>query len=170
MKIEEIPYNERLKEAAAQLSKGVFLTVKSPEATNVMTIGWCMFGIMWNRPVCQVMIGTSRFTYGLLESGVDFTLSFPLDNNMGGQLAFCGSKSGRDLNKTVSCGIELAPAQKTASPVVAGCSLYYECKIIAKQRLPVERVSQKDELHEKGSNNYHMVYYGEITACYFSKS
>ena len=51
MPVYEIPYNQELEKITSQLPKGAFLTVQADNVINVMTIGWCMAGTMWNRPV-----------------------------------------------------------------------------------------------------------------------
>jgi flavin reductase (DIM6/NTAB) family NADH-FMN oxidoreductase RutF len=168
VKIREIPYNQELGRAVEQLRKGAFLTVKSGDVVNTMAAGWCMAGYMWNRPIFQILVMTSRYTYDLIENGGrDFTLSFPLSKDMGRQLAYCGSKSGRGGNKAEACGLAMAPSMKVSSPIVADCDLHYECKIVASQKFPVEDIDNPDAPLQDG--HYHVMYYGEIVACYMTE-
>jgi flavin reductase (DIM6/NTAB) family NADH-FMN oxidoreductase RutF len=166
--IKEIGFNEKLKEVEEQFAKGTFLCVKAGNETNIMAIGWCMVGYMWNRPLFQILIRTSRYTYDLLEKGGDFTVNFPLDKDMQKEINYCGAKSGRKVDKAAECGFTLLPAQKVGSPIISDCPLHYECKVVAKQKLPVEQLSE-GELNDEEDGHYHIMYYGEIIACYLTE-
>ena len=43
---------------------------------------------------------------------------------------FCGTNSGRDLNKSVETGLTLIPALKVAPPLIDECYGHLECKVI----------------------------------------
>ena len=88
-------------QAAEQLPRGAFLTAGG-EAWNPMTIGWAQFGVVWGKPVMSVLVRKSRFTYGLMEQSSVFTVSVPHTKELAKELAFCGSRSGRDVNKQVT--------------------------------------------------------------------
>lgn len=161
-----IPYHERLSEMAQQLPKGAFLTTATNGITNVMTIGWCLVGYMWNRPIIQIVVRTSRHTYPLLNNSKNFAISFPLDQKMNDELLYCGTNSGKDVNKIRECGLMLLPSQRIASPIISKCALYYECNIIAEQILPIERIGGDKPDETDVDLQYHMMYYGEILANY----
>lgn len=151
----------------AQLrQQGAFLSVAGAERANTMTIGWGSIGFIWKRPIFMVMVRQSRFTYELIEKTDHFTVSIPNDDRMKQALTVCGTKSGRDIDKCAAAGINFVPAQTVASPVVAGCGLYYECKIVYKQ--PMDQAMLLPEIQETmyANHDYHVLYYGEIAACY----
>lgn len=131
-----------------------------------MTIGWCLAGYMWNRPIFQIVVRTSRLTFSLLEEGHQFTVSLPYDRTMENELLYCGTHSGRTFEKIKGCGLTFLPSQKVDVPVVANCSLYYECKILAKQRLPIESISDEESFEDETDGGYHVMFYGEIVASY----
>lgn len=165
MNIKEISYNEMLGSVMEQLPHGAFLTVQKGDIINTMTVGWCMVGYMWNRPVFQILVRTSRYTYGLFEKNSAFTVSFPLSGDMNDKLIFCGSHSGRDVNKIEACGLTLFPARKVGVPVIEDCDLFYECRIVAQQKLPIENL-RDNHSHEPDDGHYHVMFYGEIVSCY----
>ena len=89
------------------VKSGVLITSKSDERVNSMTISWGMLGIEWGKPVFITVIREGRFTRELLEQNGEFTVNIPLDDSQKKALGFCGSKSGRDVNKLKELGLTL---------------------------------------------------------------
>lgn len=153
-----------------QLPLGAFLTVKSGDKINTMTIGWGAIGFMWNRPVMMVMVRYSRYTHELIQDAVDFSVSVPLDGHLKKALAGAGSKSGRDLDKFKAFELGAETAKLINSPVIADCGLIYECRTLYKQ--PMEPGILEEVLDGKlyKDKDYHVLYYGEIVANYKNRS
>lgn len=86
--------------------QNALLTAGDRERCNTMTIGWGQMGTLWGRPVCTVYVRPERFTYEFMESRDCFTVSF-LPESAKKTLAFCGSRSGRDVDKIKECGLTL---------------------------------------------------------------
>lgn len=149
-----------------QLPRGAFLTVKAGDRINTMTIGWGTFGRMWNKPVFMVMVRYSRYTYELIERAGAFTVSVPLNGKFKEALAVCGSRSGRDIDKFKECGLKAIPGQKVDAPVIDGCDIHVECRIIYKTPLAPEKLPQDviDACYKSG--DFHVLYYGEILGVY----
>lgn len=164
--MKNINYNEMTTPFLDQLPKGAFLTVRSGDQLNTMTIGWGSIGFMWQKPVMMVMVRNSRFTHELLKDAPDFTVSLPLDKGMKASLAAAGTKSGRDINKFETYKLTAQTAQIVESPVIGDCGLFYECKILYRQ--PMDLAGLKTEVKEScyGDDDLHVLYYGEIVACY----
>ena len=96
-----------MKDTAEQLKRGAFLMIKG----NPMTIGWGQFGVLWGRPTFTVYVRRSRYTHELLEQTNTFTVSVPASDTMKKELSFCGTKSGRDLNKMDALQASLFPSR-----------------------------------------------------------
>nr|MDO8111320.1 flavin reductase family protein [Candidatus Sigynarchaeota archaeon] len=119
---------------------------------NLITIGWKTIGVLWSRPIITVAIHPDRYSYKVLEEGVpEFTV------NIGGPgiaaiLNYCGSHSGRTVDKVKSAHVELRPGQNVSVPIIKGAHLAYECKII----------------HTAPSGNItrHKLFFGEIQDCF----
>ncbi len=79
-----------------QIMEGAFLTVKVGTELNTMTIGWATIGFAWRKPILMVMVRNSRHTFSIIEKAADYTVSAP-NGNMKKAIAFCGTKSGRDV-------------------------------------------------------------------------
>ncbi len=163
-----INFTQELDKAIINLNeKGAFLTVKSGDEINTMTIGWGNIGYQWKRPTFMVMVRKVRHTYDLIDKVDNFTVTIPLDDNLKKELTFCGVKSGRDYDKFKECSLNLKPANKVDTPVIDRPNvLTYECKIVYKQEM--EKDLLIDEIKDScyRDNNYHVLYYGEIVDCY----
>lgn len=159
-------YINDVAEMLKQLPLGAFLTVKSGDKVNTMTIGWGTIGFMWNRPVMMVMVRYSRYTHELIKDAADFSVSVPLDGHLKKALAEAGSKSGRDLDKFAAFDITAEAARSINSPVISDCGLIYECRTLYKQ--PMEPGILDEVLDGKmyKDKDYHVLYYGEIVAKY----
>lgn len=164
-----VPYNEYLKEAMEQLPKGAFLTVKDGERLNTMTIGWGNIGYIWRLPVFLVLVRYSRYTYQLLEKSKEFTVSIPLKDNLKKELAFCGTKSGKEVDKFKEANIGTIPALAINTPVIDKCSLYYECKVVYQQAMEPALISPAIQASCYPKGDYHVLYFGEIKASYINE-
>jgi hypothetical protein len=49
--MKRVDYMAVAEKAMAQIRPGAFLTVKSGEALNTMTIGWATIGYVWGKPI-----------------------------------------------------------------------------------------------------------------------
>src|SRR4030042_5035989 len=127
--MKDLNYMTIAEENLKKIRKGAFLTVKAGNALNTMTIGWVTFGFIWQKPVMIVAVRSSRHTFGIMEAAEDFTVTVPL-GDMGKETAFCGSKSGRDLDKFKRGNLEITSGSKVVSPIIKTPGHHYECKIV----------------------------------------
>ena len=75
------------------------LEMKAGDTVNTMTIGWGKIGIEWNKPVFIAYVRETRFTKQLLEENGEFTVNVPMGEYDPKILGYCGTKSGRDMDK-----------------------------------------------------------------------
>lgn len=91
------------------LPKGILLSSCYNDVMDTMTIGWGTIGFDWSLPVFTVFVRESRFTKTLLEKNPQFTISVPLyDQDVRQIVGFCGTKSGREVNKFEHLHLELS--------------------------------------------------------------
>lgn len=148
------------------LSKGAFLTTAAGGRQNTMTIGWGALGFIWGQPVFTVMVRQSRYTRELLEKNPVFTISVPVKEGFAKALGLCGTKSGRDIDKFAAANLQALPAQTVDVPVIQGCGLHLECKVVDKSTMQPQNFAQELTAKWYGDNNWHTYYTGIITAAY----
>lgn len=147
-----------------QIKEGAFLTVKAGEALNTMTIGWATLGFAWKKPTMMVMVRNSRHTFNLIEKAADFTVSVPA-GDVKKEIAFCGTKSGRDVDKFKECKLKTAPGRQVVSPIIQIPGIHFECRIVYKNAIdPAHLTREFDPIYPE--KDYHTLYFGEILACY----
>jgi flavin reductase (DIM6/NTAB) family NADH-FMN oxidoreductase RutF len=134
---------------------------------NAMTIGWGTIGVIWGKPIFIVLVRPSRYTYKLMEQGDDFTVNVP-SADMGDAVAFCGTKSGRDYDKFAEKGLTAVPGKKVKSPIIDQCVIHYECKIVHKNDVLKDKLTEGIISSAYSSGDFHTIYYGEILSVYAS--
>ncbi|MGV8058618.1 MAG: flavin reductase family protein [Smithellaceae bacterium] len=152
-------------DAIRKIKKGAFLTVRAGDALNTMTIGWATFGVIWQKPIMMVAVRATRHTFGIIERAGDFTVTVPV-GDMGKEIAFCGTKSGRDLDKFKMCNLEIVSGQKVVSPIIKIPGYHYECKIVYKSAMNPAFLDKSYDAVLYPQKDYHTLYFGEILACY----
>ena len=150
--------------ALEQIKKGAFLTVKSGDDVNTMTIGWATFGVVWQKPIMMIAVRPTRHTFTIIDKIDNFAVSVPF-SDMSKEIDFCGTKSGRDCDKFRECGLETVTARKVTSPVIKLSGLHFECRIVFRTVMDPANLVQDYE-HLYPNKDYHTLYFGEILDCY----
>jgi flavin reductase (DIM6/NTAB) family NADH-FMN oxidoreductase RutF len=160
-----VDYMSIAQDSINKIKEGAFLTVQSGNALNTMTIGWASFGVVWRKPIMMVAVRSSRHTFGIIETANDFTVTVPA-GDMRKEIAFCGSKSGRDVDKFKLSNLETARSRRVASPIIRTRGRHYECKIIYKSAMDPAHLDKDYDSSLYPKKDYHTLYFGEILACY----
>ena len=84
----------------------LLVTAEHNHQCNMMTASWGGVGIMWNKPVAFTFIRPQRYTFGILENSEYYSLCV-LDDSYRNVLTFCGTKSGRDVDKIKETALTL---------------------------------------------------------------
>ena len=86
--------------------------------------------------------------------------------DMSKAIAFCGTKSGRDVDKFKMCNLEIANSRNVISPIIKVPGIHYECKIIYKSAMNHVHLDKEYDKSLYPQKDYHTLYFGEIVACY----
>ena len=142
-----------------QLKKGAFLMVNG----NPMTIGWAQFGILWGKQTLSVYVRHSRYTYQLLKDASAFTVSVPRPGTMSEELAFCGTRSGRDIDKMDALHSVLTPPHFGGQCGFSGCQYHIECSVLFRTDLD-ESLLEVPDLQSRyyQTKDSHRMFIGEI--------
>jgi flavin reductase (DIM6/NTAB) family NADH-FMN oxidoreductase RutF len=141
---------------------GLLLTTAGKEnSTNVMTIGWCLAGVLWGEPICMVAVRPSRHTFKLIEESGEFTVNIPKDG-MEEAVAYCGKVSGRDYDKFKESKLATEKGRMVKSPLVTDCVAHLECRVIGKSKVVPDLLTAgvKEKAYPNG--DYHTLYYGRL--------
>ena len=162
---------EHMGEILNGVKNGVLITSKADDRVNSMTISWGTVGVEWGKPIFVTFIRENRFTRNLLEKNGEFTVNIPIDDSAKKILGFCGSKSGRDIDKAKEIGLTYEDPEIISVPGVKELPLTLECKVIYKQTQDIHAITEENQ--EKfypqsadGSQDIHVAYYGEIVNAY----
>ena len=167
---------EHMGEILNGVKNGVLITSKADDRVNSMTISWGTVGVEWGKPIFVTFIRENRFTRSLLEKNGEFTVNIPIDETAKKILGFCGSKSGRDIDKAKEIGITYEEPEMISVPGVKELPLTLECKIVYKQKQDMSAMIEEnrakfypqdvDSLFIGSNKDTHVAYYGEIVNAY----
>ena len=127
------------------------VTCGTKEKYNTMTIKWGTMGTIWGKPMIQIFIRPTRYTFEFLLSNDYFTVSF-YDNKYKKELSLIGTKSGREIDKVKECnfipkflnnGITFEQAYET-----------FVCKKCYYQKIDVQNVNDIDKKQEGDVGHY----------------
>lgn len=136
------------------------VTSGTADKFNTMTVSWGGVGIMWGKPVTFTFIRPQRYTFEFMENNDYFSMSF-FNEEQRDALKFCGSKSGRDLDKVKETG--LSPAfTENGVPYFEEAKLVLICKKMYSQFLNEESITDPQSVNKWYDNDYHKMYISEI--------
>ena len=137
----------------------MLITAGNKDGYNMMTASWGFMGEMWGEDSVAVVVRPERYTMDFIESNEYFTLTFFGDNKDIHKV--CGSKSGRNVNKTALTGL---------SPVANAHYVYFkEARLKKKYVQPMDKKYLTDKsIDEKWYQNggWHNLIIGSIQRIY----
>jgi len=134
-------------------------------AYTVMTVGWGGLGHMWKRPLAVIVVRPSRYTYEFMERYPDFTLS-RFSPAFADKLAYCGSHTGRKVDKIRKTGLTPMASQRAASPSFAEAELVLECRKTYWSDLEPGHFLVEYIESNYSAKDYHRIYFGEVLAAF----
>ncbi len=144
-------------------SDWMLITAGTPDSYNMMTASWGGLGVLWHKPVSYIVVRPQRYTYEFLEKSSGYTLSL-FEEKYRDALRLCGSKSGRDINKTREAG--LTPLANPAGSVFfSEARLVMECRKIYFQDIDPANFLDPEIEKNYSKGDYHRLYVGEILKC-----
>jgi flavin reductase (DIM6/NTAB) family NADH-FMN oxidoreductase RutF len=146
----------------------MLITAGTIENFNTMTASWGTLGILWNKPVAICFIRPHRYTFQFAENNPYFSLSF-FDEEHRQILDFCGSHSGRDIDKIAATGLK--PLKLNADCVsFEQATLIFECHKLYADFIKQENFVVADLIRKiYPGKDFHRFFIGEITNCYIHK-
>jgi flavin reductase (DIM6/NTAB) family NADH-FMN oxidoreductase RutF len=162
---DEVSYTDRLDQTLYRLAHGGVLlaSTRSDGRSNVMTIGWASVGVIWGLPVMVVLVRPSRYTYTFIEESGVFTVNVPTPE-MSKYVAFCGSQSGRDVDKLAQAAT--SKGQRVDCVTLDECPMVYECKVVHWNDVRPDALLPTIDARSYAQGDYHRLYYGQIMGAF----
>lgn len=147
--------NENLIKAISE--EWMLVASGTKESYNMMTASWGFTGEMWGADSVITVIRPQRYTMEFINNNDYFTLSFYGENKDIHKI--CGSKSGRDTDKTALTGL---------TPVFSDNTVYFDearlvivCKKQYVQQMAEECFTDSEPL-KWYNGDYHYMVIGKI--------
>jgi len=159
----DVAFSEYLKETYQVMARDGLLLVSQAHAgkPNAMAIGWGTVGIIWGRPIFIVLVRPSRYTYGCIEKVPEFTVNVPTPD-MKEAVQFCGSHSGRDVDKFRQLGLTTVMSSHVDPPLIEQCAIHYECRVVHRNDIQPDEMARQIITGSYAQGDFHRVYFGEI--------
>ena len=146
----------------------MLVTAGNKEKFNTMTASWGGIGWLWNKPVAFVFIRPERYTHDFIERESRLTLSF-YKEDCRGILQFCGTKSGRDVDKVKETGLKHV-ALESGAMTFSEARLTLDCRKLFKSPMTAADFIDKSILEKwygpQPGGSLHDVYVVEIEGVY----
>jgi len=94
---------------------------------SICPLGWKM-NTSGSPPMMAISVAPARFTHDLILNSGEFVLAWP-GEDLAEQTMFCGTHSGRDVDKFAATGLTAVPGDHVAAPLVKECIANLECRV-----------------------------------------
>ena len=147
-------------EILSKLNGGALLTaVKENGEVNTMTVSWGGVGILWGKQVAFVFVRPQRYTFEFAENGTKMSLTF-FDESKKDVLTYCGTKSGRDVDKFKECALKYN--LEKGYPVFDDAKYTLKLRKIYSDTIKKDCFFDTDSLKWYKNDDFHTVYVCEI--------
>ncbi len=127
---------------------------------NMMTASWGGIGIMWNKNVTNIVLRPQRYTLEFINRSEYYALNF-FGDQCRSALNYCGSHSGRDVDKEKETG--LTPVFDGKAPYFSEARLVLICRKLYQQTIDPNGFFDKTLDQQNYPNkDYHEHIIGEI--------
>jgi flavin reductase (DIM6/NTAB) family NADH-FMN oxidoreductase RutF len=92
---------------------------------DIVTLAWAGT-VSSSPPMVGIAVRPSRYSYGLLQQAHEFVVNIPRAAQVE-VVDYCGSVSGRDVDKWKACDFHPLAASHVSAPLIAECPVNLEC-------------------------------------------
>jgi len=146
--LREVPVEEAWKRKYPERTV-LAVSISKDGKPNIITLGWNMPTSI-KPPMVAISVGLTRYSHKLISESGEFVLAFPSEG-MEDALLFCGTHSGRDVDKFRATGLTPVKAKYVKPPLIAEATVNMECRVVGSIR-----------------TGDHTIFVGEILAAYVS--
>jgi len=96
---------------------------------NIVTLSWCS-PVSLEPPLVMIAVSPRRYSHALIADSGELTLNVPPWSRLA-EVHFCGTVSGRDVDKFAECDFEPLPSLTVAPPGIGEALATLECGVEA---------------------------------------
>jgi flavin reductase (DIM6/NTAB) family NADH-FMN oxidoreductase RutF len=122
----ELPENRRLQ--VGPTGNVVMVTCGEGDKANIITVGMYM-PISLRPPLICIGIAPQRYSHQLIEQTKEFVVNSP-SIDLEKEMHYCGTESGRRVNKWIETGLTPIPSLKVKTPRIKECFGHLECIVV----------------------------------------
>ena len=101
--------------------------VDGSQRPNIITLAWA--GVVCSEPPqIGIAIRPGRYSHPIIEKTGQFVVAVPSEKVLHA-VDFCGSVSGRDVDKFEKTGLTPTSATRVSPPLIAECPVNMECEV-----------------------------------------
>jgi flavin reductase (DIM6/NTAB) family NADH-FMN oxidoreductase RutF len=94
---------------------------------NLITIAWTG-SVCSDPPMLSISVRPERHSHAIIEATHEFVVNIP-STRQAKAVDWCGTVSGRDVDKFAETGLTPAKALKVRCPIITECLLNIECRV-----------------------------------------
>lgn len=95
---------------------------------NVITLAW-VSPVSIDPPMLTIAVAPPRHSHGLISRAREFVVNVPPPRILDA-VWFCGTRSGRDVDKFDGAGLTASAARVINTPMVEECFAHIECRVV----------------------------------------
>jgi flavin reductase (DIM6/NTAB) family NADH-FMN oxidoreductase RutF len=95
--------------------------------TSILSASWVM-PVSHEPPLVALAVNPANFTYELIDGSEEFAVNIPT-GDLVKQVKYCGSVSGREVDKFKATGLHPLQAAKVSAPLIEECVGHLECGV-----------------------------------------
>ncbi len=94
---------------------------------NLITIAWAG-SVCSDPPMLSISVRPERYSHAIIQATHEFVVNIP-SPRQAKVVDWCGTVSGRDVDKFAETGLTPAKALKVRCPIITECLLNIECRV-----------------------------------------
>jgi flavin reductase (DIM6/NTAB) family NADH-FMN oxidoreductase RutF len=95
---------------------------------NALTVAW-LTPLSHNPPLLGISIDQRHYSHQLITESGEFAINV-VGEAFREAIEVCGNCSGREADKIAKASLQLIPAQRIQTPVIAGALAHLECAVV----------------------------------------
>ncbi|RZN56621.1 MAG: flavin reductase family protein [Candidatus Methanomethylicota archaeon] len=106
----------------------LIVSISKEGKPNIMTLNWSS-PVSFNPPMLCIAVGKQRYSVELIKETKEFVVAIPSEG-MEKEVLFCGSSSGRNIDKFKETKLTPIKAKYVRPPLIKECVANLECEVV----------------------------------------